>query len=356
METTKERTEAPPRPEVAPKPWMVEACTDDVMGNVGRTPLVRLGNLFRNHRVFAKLEYLNPTSSVKDRTAAYILERAEAAGLLGPGSTIIESSSGNFGLSIAFFGMLKGYRVIVVVDPRVSPYFLKMYSILGIEVVQVNELTQGSYQLARIERVKELAKLHPNAFLPNQYDNPDNAGVHFQFTAGEILRQLRGEIIDYLVIGVSTGGTLSGIAERVKQEHPDCKVIAVDAVGSLIFDTEAKSRLMTGLGSNFISKNLRKELIDGFELVTDVDALIMARRLLKQESIFAGISSGAVMTGVQRLCDRVPPGKTIVTLIPDSGYRYIDTFFDDGWIKEMMGMEAFKKITASTAPVSVGRT
>ncbi len=313
-----------------------------ITGNIGNTPMVRLGRLFPDLEVHAKLEQFNPTQSIKDRSAFYILSAAERDGSLRPGAPIVESSSGNFGLSVALYGNMCKHPVICVVDPRIMPYYRRMYNILGVEMCMVNELEQGSYQLSRIRKVKQLSREIPHAYVPNQYDNPRNAEAHYLFTGGEILRDMGERAIDYLFIGVSTGGTLSGIAKRVRQQYPQCKIIAVDAEGSPLFDPVAKCRLMTGLGSNYVSRNLDKALISDVVLVSDIEATAMARVLTRREGIFAGISSGAVVAAIRKMSARIPPGRRVVAVFPDSGNRYIETFYHDDWVEKHLGVSMAK--------------
>ncbi len=309
-----------------------------ITGHIGNTPLVRLGRMFKDIEVHAKLELLNPTQSMKDRTAFHILSCAERDGSLLPGASIVESSSGNFGLSVALFGSIRNYPVICAVDPRLMPYYHRMFRILGVEMRMVDEMEQGSYQLSRIRKVKELAAKIPGAFVPNQYDNPRNAEAHYLFTGGEMLRQVGERSVDYLVVGISTGGTLTGIARRVLERFPNCQVIAVDAVGSPLFDPVPKQRMMTGLGSNYSSQNLDRSLIAEVVLVNDVEATAMARVLTRREGIFAGISSGAVVAAICKLRPRIAAGSTVLTLFPDSGNRYIETFYDDSWVQKHLGV------------------
>lgn len=316
------------------------AHADHITGHIGNTPMVRLTKLFGGFEVLAKLELLNPTQSMKDRTAFHILSSAERDGTLQPGATIIESSSGNFGLSVALFGNIRNYPVICAVDPRLMPYYQRMFRILGVEGRVVDEMENGSYQLARIRAVKDLAARIPGSFVPNQYDNPRNAEAHYLFTGGEMLRQVEDRRIDYLVVGISTGGTLTGIARRILERFPQCKVVAVDAVGSPLFDPVPKPRMMTGLGSNYSSANLDRSLISEVVLVNDLEAAAMARALTRREGIFAGVSSGAVVAAICKLRSRIAPGSTVVTLFPDSGNRYIETFYDDTWVSEHLRASA----------------
>ncbi|MEE9382014.1 MAG: pyridoxal-phosphate dependent enzyme [Nannocystaceae bacterium] len=310
-----------------------------ITGNIGNTPTVRLAKLFPELKVHAKLELLNPTQSIKDRSAFHILSAAERDGTLRPGAPVVESSSGNFGLSVALYGSIRNHPVICVVDPRLMPYYRQMYRILGVQVQIVDNMDRGSYQLSRIRRVKELRASIPDAYAPNQYDNPRNAEAHYLFTAEEILQHTAEEPIDYLFVAVSTGGTLTGVARRVRERHPACKVIAVDAQGSTLFDRRPRPRFMTGLGSNYVSRNLDKGLIAGVVLVSDIEATVMARVLTRKEGIFAGISSGAVVAAIRKMAPMIPPCSNVVTLFPDSGNRYIETFYDDRWVLENLGLD-----------------
>ena len=312
---------------------------EDLFSIIGNTPLLQLQKMFPRQSVFAKMEYFNPTNSMKDRTAYEIITQAEEEGKLKPGMTIVESSSGNFGLAMAYIGKLKNYKVICVVDPRISPYFKRMFEILGVQMEMVHHEEDGSFQQARINRVRQLAEQIPNVFLPNQYDNPQNFMTHYKHTGAEIVEQMGDKPIDYVVMGISTGGTLSGIAEKIKEYHHKCKVIAVDTKGSILFDHTPKPRLMTGLGSNYISKNLNYQIIDDFILVEDKESLLTSRKALRKEGIFAGPSTGAILCAVEKLCKTIGPDANVVTVVPDSGNRYMDTFYNDEWVKKNLGYE-----------------
>ncbi|MBN3845499.1 2,3-diaminopropionate biosynthesis protein SbnA [Paraburkholderia sp. Ac-20342] len=318
----------------------------NIVDCVGGTPLVRLDRLYAQHEaeVFAKLEMLNPAGSIKDRPAGYIVERGLADGTIAPGAHIIESSSGNLAIALAMVCRVKGLRFTAVVDPKISPTNLKILRCYGAGIEQVNRKdSQGGYLETRIARVQEMLAGDTSAVWINQYGNPRNWESHFHGEGDEIARALE-QPADVLVLGVSTSGTVLGIARRLRRAWPELKVVAVDAVGSVLFGAKPGPRELPGIGASRVPELLCLDDIDEVEHVDDYDAALGCRRLLEHEGIFAGGSSGAVVVAIDRLLARATRPAAhplrIVTLLPDRGERYLDSVYDDGWLARIAAARA----------------
>jgi len=307
---------------------------DSILTAIGNTPLIRVNCLNTGHaNVYLKFEALNPGGSLKDRSALGIIEAAERQGQLLPGDTIIESSSGNLAVALAMIGAVKGYRVICVVEPKLTPANRAMIEAFGGEIVMVDEMDEnGGYLLNRLKAVRKLLTSIPNSFWPNQYANRANPVAHFRGTGQEILRDTEGKV-DYLVAPVSTGGTLTGTASAIKQKIPEAKVVAVDAQGSAIFSKKTHRRYLQGIGSSINPPNLDRALIDEIFLITDEEAFATARLLARREGILAGGSSGAVTYVALQIAKKAEPQTVVVGILADRGERYLDTIFCDDWMR-----------------------
>jgi len=308
-----------------------------ILNGIGETPLVRLSRLFRNSpcEVLAKLEMLNPGGSVKDRPARYIIERGLAEGTIQPDSHIIESSSGNLAIALAMTCRIHGLRFTAVVDPKISPINLKIIRCYGGNIELVTEKdSQNGYLETRIERVKHLLREQPDAVWINQYANERNWQSHYHGEGEEILKSL-DRPVDYLVLGVSTSGTVHGISRRLREAWPDLKVVAVDAVGSVLFGTPPYPRELPGIGASRIPELLQRGEIDQAIHIDDYESALACRELVKHEGIFAGGSSGSVISAIQRLSRQTPHGARILTVLPDRGERYLDSVYDDEWLSRM---------------------
>jgi len=308
---------------------------DHVTDSIGRTPLVRLSRLFPHGlEVYAKLELCNPGGSVKDRPARYILEQAIAEGALRPGMHVVESSSGNLAIALAMLCNRHDLRFTAVVDPKISPANLQLIRCHGGGVDTVDEKdSNGGYLETRIARVRQLLAADPQAVWINQYANPRNWLAHFHGEGEELVQALSASPPDVLVLGVSTSGTLHGIARRLRQTWPTLRVVAVDAAGSVLFGTPAHARELPGIGASRVPELLCREEVDEVIHIDDYEAASACRELVRREGIFAGGSSGAVIAAIQRLAGR--PGTAparVVTLLPDRGDRYFDTVYDDAWL------------------------
>ncbi|HPA62917.1 MAG TPA: cysteine synthase A [Spirochaetota bacterium] len=302
----------------------------DITKTIGNTPLVKINRLIENKNceVLVKLESFNPLSSVKDRIGTAMLEAAEKSGRLNKESVIIEPTSGNTGIALAFAAAAKGYRLILTMPDTMSIERRKILKIFGAELV----LTEGAKGMkGAIEKANELAASIPNSFIPQQFDNPANPEIHKKTTAEEIWNDTDGEI-DILVAGVGTGGTISGIAEVIKSRKPSVKVIAVEPVDSpVISGGKPGPHKIQGIGAGFIPANLNTSIIDEIIQVTHTDAGETARNLAKKEGILAGISGGAALWAALETAKKAESnGKTIVVILPDTGERYLSTWlFED---------------------------
>ena len=294
---------------------------------IGRTPLLELRNLAKTNNlqatVLAKLEYLNPAGSAKDRVATSMLDDAEARGLLGEGSVIIEPTSGNTGIGLAAVAAARGYRTIIVMPDSMSPERIRLMEAYGAEVV----LTPGAEGMSRaITKAEELAKEIPGSFIPGQFDNPANAAAHFATTGPEIWADTEGQV-DIFVAGIGTGGTITGTGRFLKSQTPDIRIVGVEPAGSPILSGgKAGKHGLQGIGAGFVPKVLDTSVYDQILTVTEEQAYAAARALGKAEGILVGISSGAALHAALELA-RNPEnaGKTIVVLLPDTGDRYLST-------------------------------
>jgi len=292
---------------------------------IGNTPLVRLNRIGADcgAEIVAKLEFFNPLNSVKDRIGKAMVEAAEADGRLKPGGMIVEPTSGNTGIALAFVARAKGYRCILTMPESMSLERRKLLKLLGAELV----LTPAEKGMkGAIAKAEEIAATTEGAFLPQQFENPANPEIHRRTTAEEIWRDTDGNI-DAIVAGVGTGGTITGTAEVLKQRNPDFKAFAVEPADSPVISGEAPGpHKIQGIGAGFIPKNLNVDIIDGIEKVTNDEAFEMARRLASEEGIPGGISSGAAVMAAVRVASRPEmKGKRIVVILPSMAERYMST-------------------------------
>jgi cystathionine beta-synthase len=325
------RSDVSSRPNNPESPSVASFAEFCIMDCIGRTPLVALNRLFPQNgaKVFAKLEFLHPTGSIKDRVALYIIAKAEKEGRLTHGSTIIEASSGNMATSVAMIAAARGYRAILVMPEKASREKQAMVAALGAEIILCRRGTDY------IQKAADVAKDVPNSFLVDQYNNPDNAEVHFRTTGPEIWDDIGGKL-DYLVAGASTGGTVSGIGRYLKNKNPSIKIIVPDPVGSVYGlyhqtgDTASAPRneyLVEGVGKDRLVSCMDFTIVDEFFSFTDTDAFSFAKQLAREEGIFAGGSSGANIWACHQLAKRVERDSIIVTILPDSGLKYISTIY-----------------------------
>ncbi|MBV8199797.1 MAG: 2,3-diaminopropionate biosynthesis protein SbnA [Acidobacteria bacterium] len=311
-----------------------------ILAAVGNTPLVRLERYCdrTDVKLFAKLESLNPGGSSKDRAALAILDAGLRSGAIGPDTVIVESSSGNMGIGLAQACSHYGLRFICVVDPKASSFNLKILETYGaqVDMVAAPDPVSGEFLQARLERVQVWLRRVPNSFWPNQYANSENSGAHYRTTMAEIASALAGRV-DVLLVATSTCGTIRGCAEYARDHGLGTRIVAVDAAGSVIFDEAPGRRLIPGLGASIRPPLCPTELVDLVVHVTDVDCIAGCRRLLRKEAILAGGSSGGVMSGFDKLQHEIPAGATCVAILPDRGERYLDTLYDDRWVRDHFG-------------------
>jgi cystathionine beta-synthase len=322
----------------------VKKIADNILEVIGHTPMVRLKRITRDVKgtVVAKLETFNPGNSIKDRMAVRMIEDAERAGKLKPGGTIIEGTSGNTGMGLAIAAVVKGYKCIFTTTDKQSKEKVDALKAFGAEVIvcptNVDPEDPRSYYSVSSRLEKEV----PNSWKANQYDNLSNSAAHYEQTGPEIWDQTDGRVT-HLVVGVGTGGTISGVGRYLKEKNPKIKVWGIDTYGSIfkkyketgIFDkNEIYPYITEGIGEDFLPKNVDFDVIDHFEKVTDKDAALMTRRIAREEGIFAGNSAGSAMAGLLQLKDHFKRDDMIVVIFHDHGSRYLAKMYNDEWMRE----------------------
>ncbi|MHB8351744.1 MAG: pyridoxal-phosphate dependent enzyme [Thermoplasmata archaeon] len=315
-----------------------------VLDLIGRTPLLPLTKVGATapNPLFGKLEYLNPGGSVKDRIAPALIDDAEARGLLAPGGTIVEATSGNTGVGLALVAAVRGYRAVIVIPDKMSSEKIRLLRAYGARVVITPSQLPPEHPMSHYSVARRLAREIPNAYYPNQYENPMNPGAHYATTAPEIATDAGAEL-GAVVVTVGTGGTISGIGRYFREHHPSVKIVAVDPKGSVLgpfFRTheipKAIPYKVEGIGEDMVPKTVDFSVIDEFVEVDDAESFRMARRLARTEGLFVGGSSGSAVVGALRWLETrpLPEGKKVVVLLPDSGDRYLSKFYSDEWLRE----------------------
>jgi len=316
----------------------------NILETIGNTPLVKINNITKDidALVLAKIETFNPGNSVKDRMAIKMIEDAEKDGRLKPNGTIIEGTSGNTGMGLALGAIIKGYNLICVISDKQSKEKVDILRAFGAKVIVCPTNVEADDPRSYYSVSKKLAEQTPNSWYVNQYDNPSNALAHYEQTGPEIWEQTQGKITHF-VVGVGTGGTISGVGKYLKEKNPTIKIWGIDTYGSVfkkyhetgIFDqTEIYPYVTEGIGEDILPENVDFSIIDGFEKVTDKDAAIYQRRLAREEGIFAGNSAGSAIKGVLQLQKHFKTDDVVVVLFHDSGSRYVGKMFNDDWMKE----------------------
>jgi cysteine synthase len=303
---------------------------DDITELVGETPMLQFTRLVPAGAadVFAKLEYLNPGGSVKDRAAIGIIKRAEAEGKLRPGGTIVEATAGNTGIGLALIGVKRGYKVSLFVPEKFSEEKVMIMRALGAEVVRTPEDEGMS---GAISRANELVASTLGAFMAGQFENPANPDYHYETTAREIFEQMEGQI-DAIAIGSGTAGTFTGVARYVKEHLPQVYAAAVETQGSILGGGKPGPHKVEGIGASFIPKNFDRSVCDEVMMVTDEQAFGMVKRLAAEEGVLSGSSGGAAVYAALELARRLGSGKRVVTIIPDSAERYLSKKIFEGGI------------------------
>lgn len=312
---------------------------DNISGLIGNTPLVKLTSLSSRVNFLGKLEYLNPGGSIKDRTASGLLEMAIKKGDVKPGMTIVESSSGNLGHSLAMICAKHKIKFTCIMDIKTPPSNVRLIKAFGGEVLMLTEPdADGGFQKARIRLAKKLAEEDPNIINLDQYSNEDAQNQHYESTGREILQQLENKV-DCLVGSVSTGSSLCGTARRIKAAQPDSIIVAVEPHGSSVFGGEFKPFLQNGIGLSFRPDNYMSECVDYEMKAHDVDAFRAVREVARNDGLLLGGSSGSVIHAAKQIEPKLPDGANIVLLLADGGIKYIDTVYNDSWIKDKLGIE-----------------
>lgn len=329
---------------------------NNILETIGNTPMVRLNRITRELpcEVYAKIETVNPGNSIKDRMALKMIEDAEKSGLLKPGGTIIEGTSGNTGMGLAIAAVMKGYKCIFTTTDKQSKEKVDALKAFGAEVIvcptDVDPEDPRSYYSVSSRLTKEI----PNSWKPNQYDNLSNSAAHYEQTGPEIWDQTEGKIT-HLVVGVGTGGTICGTGKFLKEKNPNIQILGIDTYGSVfkkyketgIFDkNEIYPYITEGIGEDFLPANVDFSIIDHFEKVTDKDAAVMTRRIPREEGIFVGNSAGSALAGLLQMKDRFKPGDVVVVIFHDHGTRYLGKMFNDDWMRDRGFLPPAPKVAA----------
>lgn len=317
---------------------------NNILETIGNTPLVKINKITKDLpcTVLAKVEYFNPGHSCKDRMALKMVEDAEKDGRLVPGGTIIEGTSGNTGMGLALAAVIKGYKLICVITDKQSKEKMDILRAVGAKVVVCPTDVEPDDPRSYYSVSKRLAKETPNGWYVNQYDNPSNTQANYEQTGPEIWEQTEGKVTHFIV-GVGTGGTISGVGKYLKEKNPNIKIWGVDTYGSVfkkyketgVFDeNEVYSYVTEGIGEDILPENVDFEIIDGFTKVTDKDAAVYTRRLALEEGLFVGMSSGSAIKGLLQMKDEFGPDDVVVVLFHDSGSRYVGKIFNDDWMRD----------------------
>ena len=346
---------------------------NDVLESIGNTPLIRINKICKEVKatVLAKVETTNPGNSVKDRMAVKMIEVAEKEGLLKPGGTVIEGTSGNTGMGLALACIIKGYKLVCVLNDKQSKEKMDILRAVGAEVIVCPTAVDPDDPRSYYSVSKRLAKETPNSWYVNQYDNLANRLAHYESTGPEIWEQTKGKITHF-VVGVGTGGTISGVGKYLKEQNPAIKIWGIDTYGSVfkkyhetgIFDeNEIYPYITEGIGEDILPANVDFKLIDTFEKVTDKDAAVYTRKLAREEGVFVGNSAGAAIKGVCQMSDQLNKDDVVVVLFHDHGSRYVGKIFNDDWMRErgfldedVKNAEDLIKIHADKRLVSVSVT
>jgi cystathionine beta-synthase len=313
-----------------------------ILEAIGNTPLVRINNMVGPGwaRVYAKAEFMNPGGSVKDRMALYVIEDAERNGLISKGGTIVENTSGNTGVGVAIVAAVKGYKAVFTIPDKMSKEKIDQLRAFGADVIVTKTDVPADSPESYYETAKRIARETPNSFYLDQYHNPKNIEAHYNTTGPEIWDQTGGKI-DYFVGGIGTGGTVSGVGRFLKEKNPKIKVIAVDPEGSVFYDYFKSGKLiephvykLEGIGEDMIVEAMDFSVVDDMIQVSDKESFLMARELTTKEGLYAGGSSGSAMLAALKVAREADESDVVVTILPDSGSRYLSKMFNDDWMRE----------------------
>mgnify|MGYP000226221175 CR=1 FL=1 len=322
----------------------VKKIYDNILETIGHTPLIRMNKIVEDFpcEVLAKVEYFNPGNSVKDRMALQMIENAEKEGKLKPGGTIIECTSGNTGMGLALAAIVKGYKLICTLSDKQSKEKMDVLRAMGAEIHVCPTSVPPEHPESYYSVAERLHKEIPNSYYPYQYDNPGNAEAHYNSTGPEIWEQTEGRITHF-VVGVGTGGTISGVGKYLKEKNPNIKIWGIDSYGSVFkkyhetgeFDEkEIYSYITEGIGEDILPKNVDFSIIDRFEKVTDKDGALATRELAKKEGFFLGYSCGSAFQGLRQLKSELKPDDVVVVLFHDHGSRYVGKVYNDDWMRD----------------------
>ena len=318
---------------------------DNILEVIGNTPLIRLNRVGRSAPcpIYAKIEFLNPGGSVKDRIGLTMISEAEDSGRLRPGGTVVESTSGNTGVGLAIACAIKGYKGIFVMPDKMSQEKIQLLRAFGAKVVITPTAVAPEDPRSYYSVADRIVAETPNAILANQYHNPENPKSHYLTTGPEIWKQTQGQVTD-VVVGMGTGGTITGVGRYLKERNPQIRMVGVDPTGSILLETwqqghipddvEATSYKVEGIGEDFLPSSLDLSVIDEVLRVTDKESFLWTRRLVKEEGIFCGGSSGSAVAAAVRYAHQLDPERLVVVVLPDSGSRYLSKVFDDKWMRE----------------------
>jgi len=321
---------------------------NNILEAVGHTPLIRLNRLTEGMKaeVYVKADYLNPGGSMKDRIALTMIEDAEQRGLLKPGGTIIEGTSGNTGMGLALVAAVKGYKVIFTITDKQSKEKIDLLKALGAEVIVCPTAVEPDDPRSYYSVARRLAETTPNSFYPNQYENPMNPEAHYRTTGPEIWEDSEGKITHF-VVGLGTGGTVTGVARYLKEKNPGVKVVGVDPLGSLYYEYfktgkvgRATTYVVEGIGEDIFPSTMDFSVLDDIVQVTDKECFVWTRRLARQEAIFTGGSGGGCVYGALDVARPLGAEGFVVAFLPDTGMRYLSKIYNDGWMRDNRYLEA----------------
>jgi cystathionine beta-synthase len=327
----------------------------NILDAIGSTPLVRLNRINQGLKpqIYVKADYTNPGGSVKDRIGITMIDDAERRGLLKPGGTIIEGTSGNTGMGLALVAAVRGYKMVFTITDKQSKEKVDLLKALGAEVIVCPTAVEPEDPRSYYSVAQKLAREIPNSYYPNQYANPMNPEAHYLTTGPEIWDDTEGKIT-HLVCGMGTGGTISGVGKYLKEKNPDIKIVGVDPIGSLYYDSfktgetvKAKTYVVEGIGEDFFPATMNMKILDDVIQVNDEECFVIARRLVKMEGLFTGGSGGGCISAALRMAKDLGPEAFIVAFLPDTGMRYLSKVYNDEWMRERGYVESVVRITAA---------